>query len=217
MPGSRMLAQEIVSFWSQQGRGRPLSVCVPGGTCSTALLLHREIQNILSQAPKSMDIRVVVVPCVGDDAYARRQMMSVNNELEGNGSEYDIPVVMTPFPDDSFQSERKQLGYFQFGEPDAAILQTFREMKDEHGVYVDLLYGAPSWALLLQHWRQESASGEFDKRRPLAGREVMYVHSGGLEGVVSQLMRYKYKGLVDSDEIQLPGRTKSRSTSGRDG
>mmetsp|Transcript_25423 Transcript_25423/g.35805 ORF Transcript_25423/g.35805 Transcript_25423/m.35805 type:complete len:157 (-) Transcript_25423:1162-1632(-) len=152
---------------------------------------------------KKLDIRVVVIPCVGDDTYARRQMMALSVETGGNGSQDDIPDVLTPIPDRYYvgDSSKKKLGYFNFGEPHASILETFREMKAE-GVSLDLLYGAPAWTILLRHWRQSDS----DKSSPIAGRELMYVHSGGLEGVVSQLMRYKYKGLVDADEIQLPGK-----------
>jgi hypothetical protein len=32
LTGSKLLAIEIVSFWSKQSKGMPLSVCLPGGT-----------------------------------------------------------------------------------------------------------------------------------------------------------------------------------------
>lgn len=203
-----MLAQEIASFWSEEGRGRPLTVCVPGGTCSTALLLHREIQRL--QTNNGLDIRVVVVPCVGDDGYARRQMMALNLETGASGKESEIPTVLLPSPDTNSyfgQQGKKRGGYFHFGEPDAAILKTARTMEDDCDVHLDLLYGAPSWTVMLRHWRttlSHDAATSFDERNPLAGREVMYVHSGGLEGVASQLTRYRYKGLVELDDIQYP-------------
>jgi len=205
--GGQILAQEIVSFWSQQNNGRPISVLVPGGTCSTALLLHRAIRALQAKNMEyeQLDIRIVVIPCVGDDAYARRQMMALNVETGGSGRQDDIPDVLSPIPDSSYvgESRKKKLGYFNFGEPHASILETFRELKAD-GVSLDLLYGAPAWTILLRHWRESND----DKTSPITGRELMYVHSGGLEGVVSQLMRYKYKGLVDADEIQLPGKNR---------
>jgi 1-aminocyclopropane-1-carboxylate deaminase/D-cysteine desulfhydrase-like pyridoxal-dependent ACC family enzyme len=210
--GARMLAQEIVSFWINEGRKRPLTVCVPGGTCTTALLLHGEIRRLVSQMDYPLDIQVVVIPCVGDDAYARRQMMSLNLETGGTGDENEIPTVLLPWPDSisyfGKPMDEKQ-GYFNFGEPDAAILQTAREIEQDSDVNLDLLYGAPSWTIMLRHWRTtvpSDATSTFDKRNPLAGREVMYVHSGGLEGVASQLTRYRYKGLVHLYEMQYPTR-----------
>lgn len=206
-----MLAQEIVSFWSQEGKGRPLTVCVPGGTCTTALLLHREIRNLLSQTKKhDMDIRVVVIPCVGDDAYARRQMMALNLETGGSGHEKEIPTVLPPSPDTVHfgQTRSENQNYFTFGEPDAAILKTSRAMQQNCDVNLDLLYGAPSWTIMQRHWRTtlNDSTCSFDERNPLAGREVMYVNSGGLEGITSQLNRYRYKGLVDLEEVQYPSR-----------
>jgi 1-aminocyclopropane-1-carboxylate deaminase/D-cysteine desulfhydrase-like pyridoxal-dependent ACC family enzyme len=80
-------------------------------------------------------------------------------------------------------------------------------MEDESNVHLDLLYGAPSWTIMLRHWRSTLSSGlDFDEKNPLAEREIMYIHSGGLEGVGSQLTRYKNKGLVELDDIQYPSR-----------
>lgn len=215
-----MLAEEIVSFWQHEGRGRPLSVCVPGGTCATALLLHREIRKLTaSQRNDSLDIEIVVIPCVGDDAYARRQMMALNLATGGTGSESELPTVLKPFPAAGSyfgQSGTDKQGYFNFGQPDAAILKSCRMLDEDCTLNVDLLYGAPSWTIMLRHWQTTLPSdfaSTFDENNPLAGREVMYVHSGGLEGVASQLTRYRYKGLVRLEDIQYPARpSKSKAS-----
>jgi hypothetical protein len=238
LQGAWELANEIVSFWSDEGKGRPLTVCIPGGTCSTAALVSSAIYDILntatngsskSQLPnggdlKKMDIRVVVIPCVGDENYALRQMMALLHanihagDKNTTGGDYTlsarIPTVLLPTPESNRyfgQANRGKEDYFQFGEPHIEILSTFREMKEVYGVVLDLLYGAPSWTVLLRHFRTATREDgkdttTFDPKAPLAGREIMYVHSGGLEGIVSQLNRYLYKGLVDLDEVQLPGR-----------
>lgn len=223
--GASELAQEIVDYWAKQGKGRPLTVCIPGGTCSTAVLVNAALRDILgtnntnnhSPQKETMDIRVCVIPCVGNEKYARNQMMSLSlstsssSSLTGGESLVDqIPTVLPSVPVVpryfGQSSSAIPTGYFQFGEPNADVLATFREM-EQYGVVLDLLYGAPSWTILLRHLRTEVSSPEalvFDPQAPLAGREIMYVHSGGLEGINSQLMRYKYKGLVE--EVQLPGR-----------
>ena len=218
--GTWELASEIVSYWSSVGKGRPLTVCIPGGTCSTAALVDAAIRDFLEKdkGGNSMDIRVVVIPCVGDEKYAQRQMTSLRR-IAGEGNESDddslildtLPTVLPRTPDVACYFGRTSLAedaeYFRFGEPNQRILDTFREMKDDYGITLDLLYGAPSWTLLFRHFRTEPTSELlFDPKAPLAGREIMYVHSGGLEGINSQLMRYKYKGLVDIEEVQLPGR-----------
>ena len=198
-PGIDVLAKEIVDFWSTNGKGMPLSVCLPGGTCTTALLLHRSIDSILKQWQKEekdvLDIRVVVIPCVGDDEYAMRQMTSLNKSISGEkGRVEDMPWILKPRMDGS--ARRRSTGYFTFGEPSKAIIDTFDEMNEEYGLFLDLLYGAPAFNLLLQHWSLRDAC-------PIAGRQIMYIHSGGLEGVASQLTRYKHKGLIDARTIQI--------------
>ena len=212
------LANEIIDYWDARGGGgcAPLAVCVPGGTCTTALLLHRSLGAILeerrrrrrvsggggggggsSPSSSSLDIRVVVIPCVGDDEYAMRQMISLDRSAGGRGRMEDMPHVLRPRADVEYGSARRRSGgYFTFGEPARAILDTFDEM-NESGLYLDLLYGAPAFSLLLQHWTSRSSDC------PIAGRQIMYVHSGGLEGIASQLTRYKHKGLIDAGTIQI--------------
>jgi len=187
--GAKLMAQEIVSFWETKGNGMPLTVCLPGGTGTTAMLLSREINSIVKQTKTNdedtkMDILVGVIPCVGDAEYAERQMRALDISTGGNGKD-DIPQVFLPWKN----------AYPRFGEPSPHILNTFIEMKDEHGIYLDLLYGAPAWNLLLQYVTSQRES-------PMKGRQVMYVHSGGLEGISSQLTRYKHKGLIDGIETQ---------------
>lgn len=197
LPGTRRLANEIVDFWNEYGKNRPLSVCVPGGTCSTAVLLHHAIQDLKRSSDN--DIEVVVVPCVGDEGYAQRQMLSLSTQL---GLSSDIPRILPPTPSNGEYfgkpTNEGHNDYFRFGEPDKEILATFEEMKEEHEIVLDLIYGAPSWTIMLRHWRSRDSI--------LADREIMYIHSGGLEGINSQLLRYKHKDLIALDDIQLPGR-----------
>jgi 1-aminocyclopropane-1-carboxylate deaminase/D-cysteine desulfhydrase-like pyridoxal-dependent ACC family enzyme len=192
------MANEIVSFWIDEGNDMPLSVIVPGGTCTTALLLSREVNALLrkeeiqqSSHSDALDIEIVVVPCVGSAGYALRQMSALDVRTGGNGRE-DLPKVLKPIG---------QKRYFRFGEPDEAILDTFTEMQDKYDIYLDLLYGAPVWNIILQHW-EASKLDNSSEASLLKGRQIMYVHSGGLEGISSQLTRYKHKGLIDSRQVQ---------------
>jgi 1-aminocyclopropane-1-carboxylate deaminase len=206
--GVQMLAREIAAFWSENGKGRPLSVCVPGGTCSTAVLLHHQLKKLVGDED---DIQVVVIPCVGDAAYARRQMMSLSSQV-GRAAE-DIPSILLPAPDIDWNGKDdpdEKLKYYNFGEPDKDILHTFEMFRDDYDLSLDLIYGAPAWTIMLRHWNVELIYGVlFDPNNPIAGREVMYIHSGGLEGINSQLLRYKHKGLIDIDEIQFPGKSRT--------
>ena len=132
----------------------------------------------------------------------------------------DIPAILGPSPMNAVTGRsvpKPVAGYFRFGEPDLSIMETYREMEEEHQIPLDLLYGAPAWTILFRHWKSPSSTvaaaeannmgmKSFDPASPITDRQIMYVHSGGLEGINSQLLRYKHKQLLDIDEIQLPGR-----------
>jgi len=82
-------------------------------------------------------------------------------------------------------------------------------VQDEYSVFVDLIYGAPTFKAMFDGWSSENrieggADGDFSyvNKHPLDGRTVMYVHSGGLEGISSQLTRYKHDGLLDDRQLQ---------------
>jgi len=202
--GARVLAQELLDFWADEAPDRPLSVCIPGGTCTMAVLLHHELNNLKAHheatGDNAVDIEVVVIPCVGDAGYARRQMMALCAEIGATVG--DIPTILQPSP-------AEDLAYFSFGQPKKSILQTFEMMKEKHDILLDLIYGAPSWTIMLRHFDVEpSPDLRFDPNNPLAGREILYVHSGGQEGINSQLLRYRHKGLLSIKDVQLPGRNR---------
>jgi len=196
--GAKVLAKEIVDFWSSEGKNssRPVLVILPGGTGTTALLLNREIKAINTSGT---EISVAVVPCVGDDSYLRRQMMALDISTGGTGSEKNLPEIIGPNPTCSIQSS-KEGAYFVFGKPSRCILETFSEMAT-YGVPLDLLYGSPTWAILLRYWGLDTlidcSKLEHDKSfNMIKGKTLMYVHSGGMEGIASQMNRYKREGLI---------------------
>lgn len=182
--GCRKLAQEVIVYWTEGGRStRPLTLILPGGTCSTAALLHRSMKDILSTSINcnNLDIQVVVVPCVGDEGYARRQIMSLYTQI-GYDDVGDIPYILPPSPttftpyfgQTSLFSMNETTGYYTFGEPNADILAVHNKMKNEYNVVLDLLYGSPAWTILLRHWRHM----DDDPSSPISSqREFMYIHS----------------------------------------
>jgi len=217
IPGVAQLAHEIYSFWKSQTKSDPtrkLAVCIPGGTCTTALFLQRSLNRIISKKENKescMDIQVIAIPCVGDAKYAKHQMSCLDKATGGDGVT-DLPDVITPVPSHLISRRSKKVAekkyyYYSFGNPHADIMTTFQTMQ-KYNVNLDLLYGASAWTLLLQHWKYLSAQSiltfstndekeqKLKFRSPLEGREVMYVHSGGLEGNASQMTRYKQKGLI---------------------
>lgn len=193
--GLENLADEICDFWITQMRAEtPLTVVLPGGTGATALLLNRAIQ--LRKKKENLDIKVAVIPCVGDAEFAERQMVTLNKIVNGSNATKDrLPAILpaSPKPDQR---------YFTFGEPHSDLLNTYQEMEDEHDLTLDLLYGAAAWTILFRHWPVIGFSST--STNVLRNRQLMYVHTGGLEGLGTQLLRYKYKGLLAARDVQVP-------------
>ena len=156
---------------------------------------------------------MVVIPCVGDFEYAKRQMVSLDLATGGDGVS-NIPYILPPFSDTNAHKDStlissrqyqysKKNEYFTFGQPNPDILSTFFEMKDKYNICLDLLYGAAAWTILLRHWEIRGRSNRhtsFSHDSPLDGREIMYIHSGGLEGNASQMTRYKQKGFLSPEQ-----------------
>lgn len=122
-----------------------------------ATLLHHELRNYLNDATLpnglNLDIEVVVIPCVGSAGYAKRQMMALSAEV--GASVKDIPTILRPSPG----GETKQSFYFPFAQPKKVILDTFEMMRDKHDVLLDLVYGAPSWTIMMRHFDEELRPG----------------------------------------------------------
>ena len=73
----------------------------------------------------------------------------------------------------------------------------WRQLNGESGLYLDLLYGARAWEVLLSRW--DSLPRVMDPE--MNGAQLMYLPCGGLEGISSQLNRYRHAGLIDAKEV----------------
>jgi len=202
--GCSMLANEIVGFYTTSivGEGEapndaiPLAVIVPCGTGTTAYHLHRAVNRMLEE--KGIDkkqIEITAVPNAGSLDYLRRQMKGLRRseeDYDDPSQQEDIPNVLSP----KRKLDGSQKSYINFGKPEPFILKMWQELRDEHDLDVDLLYGAPTWHMIMPYLTTEG------KDSPFHGKAVMYYHSGGLEGVSSQLQRYKHKAMIASEEVQ---------------
>ena len=179
--GVKRLAGELAAAWdgsdggvsgdiARFAEGQRLVVAVPSGTGTTALFLARHLRH-------NDAITVLAVPCVGPASYLRRQMQRLDHATGAVGAFPNVLEGRKPAP---------------FGEPRAELLKVWRQLQEDSELYVDLLYGARTWEVLFESWRRPDG--------PFAGAQVLYYHTGGLEGVSSQLNRYKHKGLVGSHQ-----------------
>ncbi len=166
--GCRVLAREIAEFWEGHKPDVEVCVVVPSGTGTTAAYLSHWLHEI--EAPK---ISVLAVPNVGSPSYLVDQMESLTR---------NPPRVLTP--------KYK----FPFATPDSMILTTWKKMQSQ-GVYLDLIYGSPTFTNILPLLDSSEYYSTGVRSSELDGRYLMYLHTGGTEGVSSQLTRYKHIGL----------------------
>ncbi|ETV72492.1 hypothetical protein, variant [Aphanomyces astaci] len=116
-------------------------------------------------------IHVYGVPCVGNAAYLRQQVA----KLESSSGPSPLRVL----------EPRKRVAFGTLWRP---LMDVHAEVLEDTGVEIDLVYGCLAWDTMLHalHLLQS-----------FEGREVVYVHCGGLSGNASQLERYrnKYKNM----------------------
>ncbi|RQM22559.1 hypothetical protein B5M09_002211 [Aphanomyces astaci] len=116
-------------------------------------------------------IHVYGVPCVGNAAYLRQQVA----KLESSSGPSPLRVL----------EPRKRVAFGTLWRP---LMDVHAEVLEDTGVEIDLVYGCLAWDTMLHalHLLQS-----------FEGREVVYVHCGGLSGNASQLERYrnKYKNI----------------------
>ena len=170
--GVAALARELVEWWENSAPSRELDVVVPSGTGTTALFLAR---HLAARA----EMRVWAVPCVGDGAYLRAQMRALDLATGGDGAA--LPRTLT-----SPSSEKPP----RFGALSREALAVWSEC-GRADLPVDLLYAPLAIRVVLETLLSDSdARGEAD-------RATVYLHTGGLEGVESQLNRYRRAGFLE--------------------
>jgi len=113
---------------------------------------------------------VVAIPCVGDAEYLQQQMSRVD---AASGDRREFPAILDMPPTRPF------------GVPDPALLEVWETVRAA-GLEVDLLYAPRAWEVLLQACDAQ--------HRLVRGKKILYVHSGGLEGVGTMLARYRRQG-----------------------
>uniref|UniRef100_A0A7S0GYQ1 Tryptophan synthase beta chain-like PALP domain-containing protein n=1 Tax=Amorphochlora amoebiformis TaxID=1561963 RepID=A0A7S0GYQ1_9EUKA len=161
------LADEIWNWWIIHGvpSGETLNVVLPAGTGTTALFLARSLARRQNLDGTRTDVRVFAVPCVGSADYLKAQMTALDN---ASGGEKIFPRILKP------KTRR------QFATPHESLYTIWEQLK-KAGLDVDLVYAPPSWEALFDSWNEVFTSNS----------TVLYVHTGGLEGVSSMLHRYQ--------------------------
>eukprot|EP01087_Luapelamoeba_hula_P019065 TRINITY_DN6263_c0_g1_i2.p1 TRINITY_DN6263_c0_g1~~TRINITY_DN6263_c0_g1_i2.p1 ORF type:complete len:180 (+),score=26.15 TRINITY_DN6263_c0_g1_i2:644-1183(+) len=145
-------------------------VALPGGTGTTAFYLGRAL-NELGAADTGM--RVACVPCAGSVEQLRASVL----QLAESEDEVDKSVWFLNPPADRYR----------FGKPSPALYHTWGKLQQETQLPFDLLYAPRTWQTLHQHFAPPSTS---ETQRSLS--VLIYLHTGGLEGNPSMLLRYPH-------------------------
>lgn len=165
--GLEILAKEIVALQISHNLHK-LAVFCASGTGTSSLYLQEAIDEIYQRQEDSCngDICVVTMPCVGDEKYLRRQFEAL---CEPRQTRTKLPIIIMP--------KTKMT----FAKPQQRIFSMYKHWQD-NGVEFDLLYDCPFWCGIEDNL--EYLKNHFEC--------FLFLHSGGLSGNITQIMRYKY-------------------------
>jgi len=169
--GLSLLAAEIAEYTATVGG--PWKVIVESGTGTSALFLSEELIRF-----HNIDIQVVAVPCVGSANYLREQMTALALQSE------HLPKILDTNIDTGGE------GYI-FGKPYRRYFTLWNKLRRDTCDSFDLIYAPRAWELLLKNFESEK---DFWKTA-----NVMYYHCGAELSNGSQLNRYRYYGLDESN------------------
>lgn len=128
-----------------------VAIFLPSGTGTSAAFLAKHTK-----------FKVYTCACVGDEAYLRRQILS----LEANYDFKNLHILTPP---------KK----YHFAKPYLEFYMLYMDLKQECGVEFDLLYDMLGFITLLDH-------------KKYFKEKILYIHQGGMEGNISMIKRYDY-------------------------
>ena len=119
--GLKLLAEEI-NLWKEKQGIEALNIFLPAGTGTTALYLQKHSED-----------EVYTVPCVGDEAYLKKQFFMLEN------NEKFHPKIVVP-------SKKRH-----FGKLYRESYNIWLKLREEMGIEFDLLYDPHGWLTLLEN------------------------------------------------------------------
>lgn len=146
--------------------GENYTVVVPAGTGTTALFLARH-----------SSCEVVAVPCATSAKTLMRQMEKLDRATGEFGK---FPTLL-----EGTMPHR-------FGKPSQRELDVWNELKS-CGLFLDLIYAPHTWDVLLEAVENNNLPSATNATKP---PNILYIHCGGVEGVATQLTRYRHAGMI---------------------
>lgn len=183
--GVSYLAMELrqqISHLREQGclvNKRPI-LFLPSGTGTTAFYLQKHLSDI---------VKIITIPVSGSERYLAKQMIWLSHTHPSNQTPSmnapDLPDILRCRIRASFADVR----------PEKLALWHELNRATDNQFQFDLIYAPKAWEEMLLAMDQA--------RVAYNGEDVMYYHSGGLEGNVSMLDRFRRKGLLPKDHDNL--------------
>ena len=189
--GVSLLARELEEAFPDD---KNFSVVVPAGTGTTSLFLARHLAET--------GARVFAVPCATDALGLSKQMRRLD---AASGKRAIFPEILDLPP---AAGEAK----FRFGTPTLRDWRIWSELR-QAGLFIDLIYAPHAWDTLLRALGLPDAhtpTDDVSQENRLNNGPIVYLHCGGLEGVATQLTRYRRAGFpLDEDGDALPSTSAS--------
>lgn len=175
--GLACLAMELESQFPTSDGAQQLSIVAPAGTGATAFHLARELAALGSQHA------VFAAPVVGPQP---EYLLAQFAELAAGCGDGEQPASWWPTilcPRKMQQGEPK----YRFARPLPSLWATWEALQQQSGVAFDLLYAPRAWQLI-----QDSVDRLMERRGADSSQqpELMYLHTGGLQGNATQVERY---------------------------
>ena len=149
--GIEVLANEI-KLWAEENSIKNLKIFLPSGTGTTALYLQ-----------KHLPFEVLTNPCVGDEAYLKKQFEFLEKE--------NHPTIV--------KMEKK----YHFGKLYKEFYEIHNELLKQTDIEFDFLYDSLGW-ICFEKYVNSLNNKDYT---------FLYIHQGGLLGNISMLERYKHK------------------------
>ena len=127
--GIRMLAKEIIDWQKEKGIEK-LNIFLPSGTGTTALFLQKALSALNAQRST---IKVFTTPCVGDNAYLKRQFLMLEDDEKFH------PTILN--------LEKK----YHFGKLYRDYYKIWLKLRQQTGVEFDLLYDPKGWMTVMAY------------------------------------------------------------------
>ena len=166
--GINILAKELIDQTNNIENEDTYYIVLPSGTGTTALYLAKFISKYSSKIKK-----VIPIPCVGSNIVLQNQMKELEPNLHEIESLYFLP--------------HENNLHHPFASIRLSDYKMWESLKN-NGLETDLIYAPRTWRTI------EKNSDLFNT----FGNQMIYIHTGGIEGNLSQLDRYVKKYTTDN-------------------